>query len=340
MNPQIRFGEDLMSRVSYVMMNPGGAAELTRVVRATMDGLIGELAREARVARDEMFEATIVGNPIMHHLFLGLDPTELGGAPFALTIDGGFEARAGELGLSIAPGAFVYALPCIAGHVGADAAGMTLAEAPYLRDELTLLVDVGTNAEIVFGNQDAACSPVPRRPDPPSKARRSPAANAPRPARSNACASTLATLEPRYKVIGSDLWSDEPGFAEATAKTIGVSGVCGSGIIEAIAEMYLAGIVIARRRHRRRARREVAAHRGGRPHVLLCAPRRRAAAPHPSDRRARHPARQGGALRRRAIADRDGSPPGRRSASRSPALSAATSTRFTRWRSASFPIAI
>src|SRR6202035_2455668 len=119
-NPQIRFGEDLMSRVSYVMMNPGGEVELTRVVRAAMDALIGELATEANVERGEIFEMTVVGNPIMHHLFLGLDPTELGGAPFALAIDGGYEARAAELGLTIAPGGFVYALPCIAGHVGAD----------------------------------------------------------------------------------------------------------------------------------------------------------------------------------------------------------------------------
>ena len=130
MNPQIRFGEDLMSRVSYVMMNPGGDKELTRTVREAMDGLIGEAAREAGVARGEILEVTIVGNPIMHHLVLGLDPTELGGAPFALTIDGAYETRARELGLDIAPGAFVYALPCIAGHVGADAAGVVLAEGP------------------------------------------------------------------------------------------------------------------------------------------------------------------------------------------------------------------
>ena len=87
MNPQIRFGEDLMSRVSYVMMNPGGDKELTRAVREAMDALIGEAAREAGVARGEILEVTLVGNPIMHHLVLGLDPTELGGAPFALTID-------------------------------------------------------------------------------------------------------------------------------------------------------------------------------------------------------------------------------------------------------------
>ena len=118
MNPQIRFGEDLMSRVSYVMMNPGGDKELTRVVREAMDALIGEAAREAGVKRGEILEVTLVGNPIMHHLVLGLDPTELGGAPFALALDAAYEARARELGLDVAPGAFVYALPCIAGHVG------------------------------------------------------------------------------------------------------------------------------------------------------------------------------------------------------------------------------
>ena len=160
MNPQIRFGEDLMSRVSYVMMNPGGDKELTRTVREAMDNLIGEAAREAGVARSEILEVTLVGNPIMHHLVLGLDPTELGGAPFALTIDGATEARARELGLDVAPGAFAYALPCIAGHVGADTAGVVLSEGPHLKDELTLLVDVGTNAEIVFGARERllACS--------------------------------------------------------------------------------------------------------------------------------------------------------------------------------------
>ena len=133
MNPQIRFGEDLMSRVSYVMMNPGGEAELTQSVRAAIDALIGEVAAEAAIARSEIFEIALVGNPIMHHLFLGLDPTELGGAPFALTLDGAFEARAAEFGLAVAPGAFVYCLPCIAGHVGADTAGVVLAEGPYLQ---------------------------------------------------------------------------------------------------------------------------------------------------------------------------------------------------------------
>ena len=241
MNPQIRFGEDLMSRVSYVMMNPGGDVELTQSVRAAVDSLIGEVAGGAGAARADIFEITIVGNPIMHHLFLGLDPTELGGAPFALTLDGAFEARARDFGLEIAPGAFVYCLPCIAGHVGADTAGVVLAEGPYLRDELTLLVDVGTNAELVFGNRDrllACSSPT----GPAFEGAQISCGQRAAPGAIERVRIDRQTLEPRFKVIGSDLWSDEPGFADSIAQ-IGVTGVCGSGIIEIIAEMFLSGIV-------------------------------------------------------------------------------------------------
>ncbi len=241
MNPQIRFGEDLMSRVSYVMMNPGGEKELISTVRSAVDSLIGDAAKDAGVERPSILEVTIAGNPIMHHLFLGLDPTELGGAPFALTLDGGYEARASELGLSIAPGGYVYALPCIAGHVGADAAGVALAEAPYLSDELTLIADVGTNAEILFGNKDgilACSSPT----GPAFEGAQISCGQRAAPGAIERVRIDRETLEPRYKVIGCDLWSNEAGFAEATASS-GVTGVCGSGIIEVIAEMFLSGII-------------------------------------------------------------------------------------------------
>ena len=163
MNPQIRFGEDLMSRVSYVMLNPDSRKELTRVVRGCLAKLTAELAKAAGIERDEILELTVVGNPVMHHLLLGLDPTELGGAPFALAVEDALRLRASELGLPVNRGARVYVLPCIAGHVGADTAGVILSEAPYLGDEVNLLVDVGTNAEIVLGNRDrllAASSPT------------------------------------------------------------------------------------------------------------------------------------------------------------------------------------
>jgi uncharacterized 2Fe-2S/4Fe-4S cluster protein (DUF4445 family) len=117
MNPQIRFGEDLMSRVSYSMMNPGGAQQMTEAVRGALNILIVDVAREARIDVTDILELTIVGNPIMHHLLLGIDPVELGGAPFALAADSALGFHATELDIRVHPGGRVYTLPCIAGHV-------------------------------------------------------------------------------------------------------------------------------------------------------------------------------------------------------------------------------
>ncbi|HEY2399457.1 MAG TPA: ASKHA domain-containing protein [Steroidobacteraceae bacterium] len=241
MNPQIRFGEDLMSRVSYSMMNPGGAKQMTEAVHAALDSLAAEVAREAGITVDDILEVTLVGNPIMHHLLLGIDPVELGGAPFALATDGALTIRASEIGLNLHPNARIYLLPCIAGHVGADAAGMVLAERPDLSDELTLLVDVGTNAEIVLGNRQrllACSSPT----GPAFEGAQISSGQRAAPGAIERVRIDPQTLVAKFKVIGSDLWSDEPGFAEAVAAT-GVTGICGSGIIEVIAEMYLAGII-------------------------------------------------------------------------------------------------
>jgi len=241
MNPQIRFGEDLMSRVSYSMMHPGGAQQMTEAVRAALNTLAAEVARDAKVSVSDILELTMVGNPIMHHLLLGIDPVELGGAPFALATDSALDLRAAELGLTLHPGARVYTLPCIAGHVGADAAAMILAERPDLSEKLTLLVDVGTNAEIVLGNRDrllACSSPT----GPAFEGAQISCGQRAAPGAIERIRIDPRTLEAKFKVIGSDLWSDEPGFNEAVART-GVTGICGSGIIEVIAEMYLAGII-------------------------------------------------------------------------------------------------
>jgi uncharacterized 2Fe-2S/4Fe-4S cluster protein (DUF4445 family) len=241
MNPQIRFGEDLMSRVSYSMMHPGGAQQMTEAVHEALNILAKDVARQAQVSPQDILELTLVGNPIMHHLLLGIDPVELGGAPFALATDDAVNLNAAEIGLNLHPNARVYVLPCIAGHVGADAAGMILAERPDLGDELTLLVDVGTNAEIVLGNRQrllACSSPT----GPAFEGAQISCGQRAAPGAIERVRIDPNTLEPRFKVIGSDLWSDEPGFGEAVAK-IGVTGVCGSGIIEVIAEMFLAGIL-------------------------------------------------------------------------------------------------
>ncbi len=241
MNPQIRYGEDLMSRVSYVMMNPGGATALTAAVQFELDNLVTELADDAGVDRAQVLDLTLVGNPIMHHLVLGVDPTPLGQSPFTLATSDAVEVRAPKIGISN-PSARVYIGPCIAGHVGADTAAAILAEGPHRSDHSMLLVDVGTNAEIVLGDREhglwAASSPT------------GPAFEGAQ-LSSGQRATTGAiervridpqTLEPRIKVIGCDLWSDDAGFLEVTATT-GISGVCGSGIVEVIAELFLAGVI-------------------------------------------------------------------------------------------------
>jgi len=240
-NPQIRFGEDLMSRVSYVMMNPDGRGAMTTAVRAAIDELIGEVCGESGIDRDDILNAVFVGNPVMHHLFLGIDPTELGGAPFALAVSGAVNTSATALDLSLNEGALAYILPCIAGHVGADAAAATLCEGPHRQDEQMLLVDIGTNAEIVLGNKTrtlAASSPT----GPAFEGAEISSGQRAAPGAIERVRIDPDTLEPSISVIGVEMWSTERGFEEAAKKT-GITGICGSAIIEVMAEMFLAGIV-------------------------------------------------------------------------------------------------
>lgn len=240
-NPQIRFGEDLMSRVSYVMMNPDGREAMTLAVREALNGLIDRVCAEGGISRADILDAVFVGNPIMHHLFLGIDPTELGGAPFALAVSGAVTLKASEIGLPLNAGSRVYVLPCIAGHVGADAAAATLTEGPHRQDEMMLLVDIGTNAEIVLGNAArtvAASSPT----GPAFEGAEISSGQRAAPGAIERVRIDPATLEPRFRVIGIEPWSDEPGFAEAAAG-VGITGICGSAIIEVVAELFLAGVL-------------------------------------------------------------------------------------------------
>ncbi|KFE36823.1 ASKHA domain-containing protein [Thioclava atlantica] len=237
MNPQIRFGEDLMSRVSYVMMNPGGDREMTQAVHSAMGDLARELAGEAGIETGEIVEAVVVCNPVMHHLLLGIDPVELGQAPFALATSDSLEFPAREIGIEAAPSARVYVLPLIAGHVGADAAAVALSEAPQTREELSLIVDVGTNAEIILGNSHrvlACSSPT----GPAFEGAQISSGQRAAPGAIERIEIDPETKEPRFKIIGNDHWSNAPEFGEPR-----ITGICGSGIIEAVAEMRMAGIV-------------------------------------------------------------------------------------------------
>jgi uncharacterized 2Fe-2S/4Fe-4S cluster protein (DUF4445 family) len=242
MNPQIRFGEDLMSRVSYAMLNPDGAPQMTLAVRRAISELIGQTAEQAGIDPADVLEVTLVGNPVMHHLLLGIDPTPLGTAPFALASDHALDVWAVEYDIEAHPNARAYVLPCIAGHVGADTAAVMLAETPWERDDISLIIDVGTNAEIVLGNRErllAASSPT----GPAFEGAQISAGQRAAPGAIERVRIDPQTLEPRFRVIGGELWSDDPGFADELGDQ-GVTGICGSGIIEAIACLYLAGIIL------------------------------------------------------------------------------------------------
>jgi uncharacterized 2Fe-2S/4Fe-4S cluster protein (DUF4445 family) len=241
MNPQIRFGEDLMSRVSYVMMNEGGDTAMTQVVREAFNQLAKRAAKSAGIQVEDILDMTVVANPIMHHLFLGIDPTPLGTAPFTLTTDQTQVLRAAEIDIQLHPEARVCTLPCIAGHIGADTAGVILSERPDLSEEYVLLVDVGTNAEIVLGNRNrllAASSPT----GPAFEGAQITSGQRAAPGAIERVRIDPETLEPNFRVIGCEAWSQDPDFADKSAR-VGVSGICGSGIIEVVAEMFLAGLI-------------------------------------------------------------------------------------------------
>ncbi|MCI0625094.1 MAG: ASKHA domain-containing protein [Acidobacteria bacterium] len=236
MNPQVRYGEDLMSRISYGMMHPDGAERLHQAIVEALNTLIERSARAAGIDPQSILDVVLVGNTVMHHLLLGIDPVELGGAPFALAVSGPLDLKARDLGITTTyAAARVHILPCIAGQNGADNMAVLLAEAPHLQDEMTLVVDIGTNAEILLGNRQqvsAASSPT------------GPAfegAQITHGQRAAAGAIERVRIDPenlevKFKIIGRDEWIEPSMQAQAT-------GLCGSGIIEAVAEMFLSGII-------------------------------------------------------------------------------------------------
>ena len=239
MNPQIRFGEDLMSRVSYVMMNKGGDEKLTIAVRTKITEMLHEACDNLEVKWDKLLEVVLVGNPIMHHIFFGISPVELGQAPFTLSIRSWLDVDAKDLNFELYPKTRLSFFPLIAGHVGADTAAAYLSQIDIMHSETTLLVDIGTNAEIMLSKEGEVY------------ATSSPTGPAFEGAEiSSGVRATYGaiervridkeTLKVRFKVIGCDAWSDEPDFELVQMKAV---GICGSGIIEAIVAFAEAGII-------------------------------------------------------------------------------------------------
>lgn len=237
-NPQIRFGEDLMSRVSYVMMNDNGQQALTDAVRTCICELVDEVIAQSERDRAHLLDAVFVANPVMHHLFLGFDPTALGQAPFNPAISRSVRCNASDLDLNLGPAARVYVLPIVAGHVGADAAAVVLAQKPQLSSTPVLIVDVGTNAEIMLWDGAtlfAASSPT----GPALEGAEISCGQRAAPGAIERIRIDKNTLAPRFKIIGTEEWSHTADFDPETE----ITGVCGSGIIEVVGEMLRAGIV-------------------------------------------------------------------------------------------------
>lgn len=266
MNPQVPYGEDLMSRVSYAMMNADGTERMHTAIIDGLNSMLNELSEQSGIQSTDIVEMVVVGNTTMHHLLLGVNPRELGGAPFSLVTHNALDVKARDLAIHLAPGGNIHVPPCEAGHVGADNVGVLVAEAPYDQDDNVLILDIGTNGEILLGNRQrvlSASSPT------------GPAfegAQIMHGMRAAAGAIERVRIDPenlgvRYKIIGRDEWIESAEFGMQNAEledatppsdprearrrkrdeilnpTLRASGICGSGIIEAIAELFKAGVI-------------------------------------------------------------------------------------------------
>ncbi len=154
MNPQVTFGEDVMSRVTYIMTEENGLAELHKEVIGAINEIVGNVCLKADIAPDDILELCVVGNTVMHHIFLNISPVEVGVSPFVPAVQDSIDVNAAELGIGVNQSANVHVLPIEAGFVGADNVGVLIAEAPYEKEEIQLIIDIGTNGEILVGNRE------------------------------------------------------------------------------------------------------------------------------------------------------------------------------------------
>jgi uncharacterized 2Fe-2S/4Fe-4S cluster protein (DUF4445 family) len=235
MNPQVAYGEDVMSRIGYATKNKNGLKQMNRVIIQGLNQVAGEAAAKAGIKRTDITDMTVVGNTCMHHLFLNIDPQYLGKTPFSPSIHHSLDIKVRELGLRISSGAYVHVLPIEAGFVGADNVGVLIAEEPYKKDEMLLIIDIGTNGELILGNRQkllsTSCATGPAFEGAEIRHGMRAAPGAIEKVRIDP-----KTKEVQFKVIGNEHWNTE-------VKNIGARGICGSGIFDVAAQVFLAGII-------------------------------------------------------------------------------------------------
>ncbi|UCH43508.1 MAG: DUF4445 domain-containing protein, partial [Dehalococcoidales bacterium] len=224
MNPQISYGEDIISRITTVVHSPDNAASLQKLAVDAINELSSDLCAEAGAKPEEILEAVVVGNTAMHHLFLRLPVKQLALSPFVPAVSKELEIRAGELGLNIAPGAYVHLLPNIAGFVGADHVAMLLATDAGQAKETTVALDIGTNTEVSLIHRGRIAT--------------------------TSCASGPAFEGGHIKygmraATGAieRLRIDGDKIQYQTIDGASPVGICGSGILDALAQLYLAKII-------------------------------------------------------------------------------------------------
>ena len=245
MNPQVPYGEDVMSRITYAMTNQEGVRRMQGSIieglNEIVDNIIikgresGALAAEATGGGEVIADMTIVFNTAMHHIFLGFNPEHIGRSPFIPAIQHGLDIKARDLGIRINPGSYIYVLPIEAGFVGADNVGVLIAMEPYNIEENVLIIDIGTNGELLLGNRDRVCS-TSCATGPAFEGAQIKMGMRAAPGAIEKVRIDPATKEPVYKVIGKEEWNTH-------IEKIDAKGICGSGIIDAIAWMYKAGII-------------------------------------------------------------------------------------------------
>jgi len=235
MNPQVIYGEDVMSRITYAMVNKGGLELMNQAIIKGINELAGRAAAQAQIKRRDIVDMTVVGNTCMHHLLLNIAPQYIGRSPFPPAIHHSLNIKARDLGFKISPGAYVHVLPLEAGFVGADNVAVLITEAPYQQDSMELVIDIGTNGELIMGNRQrlisCSCATGPAFEGAEIKhgMRAAPGAI-------EKIEIDKDTKEVRFKVIGKEDWNTD--LEEVAAK-----GICGSGIIDVVPQMFMAGII-------------------------------------------------------------------------------------------------
>jgi uncharacterized 2Fe-2S/4Fe-4S cluster protein (DUF4445 family) len=235
MNPQVTYGDDVIARITYVMDHPDGMNKMRGAIIECLNDLIRTVTADHGLSPSDILEITLVGNTAMHHLFLGIDPRALGVSPFTPAVHRSLDIKARDLGLSVHSGANCHILPVEAGFVGADNVGVLIAEEPYRREEMVLIIDVGTNGEMVMGNKErllsASCATGPALEGAHIRFGMRAAPGAIERIRIDP-----ETLEVSFKIIGEERWRPE-------VRITGAKGICGSGIIDGVAELFRAGII-------------------------------------------------------------------------------------------------